>query len=219
MRILRSNSSFTLCMSRSMALDGLATNSMAPGSNARSVLAAPSRDSELTITIGRGFVVMISAVAWSPSTWGILMSMEMTSGFNDSAIATASRPSFALPTTCNCSSALKMPSSTFRMKVESSTTRTRNFLLVVAIVRLRYRGGRARRLRSYKLFDGRDQLIFLNRFGQKCRCAFLDRTISMLGPRARRNNHHGNSPCRWALAQLHHQFVSSHARHFEVGDD
>src|SRR5216684_743060 len=105
------------------------------------------------------------------------------------------------------------------MKVESSTTRTRNFLLVVAIVRLRYRGDRARRLRSYKLFDGRDQLIFLNRLGQKCRGAFLDRTISMLGPRARCNDHHGNSPRRWALAQLHHQFVTGHARHFEVGND
>src|SRR5207245_641691 len=219
MRILRSNSSLTLCISRSMALDGLATNSIAPSSNARSVLAAPSHDSELTMTIGRGFVVMSSAVAWSPSTWGILMSMEMTSGFSDSAIATASRPSFALPTTCSCSSALKMPSSTFRMKVESSTTSTRNFLLGVAIVRLRYRRDRAWRLRSYKLFNCRDQLIFLHRLGQKCRGAFLDRTISMLCPCARRNDHHGNSPCRRALAQLHHQFVSGHTRHFEVGND
>ena len=39
-----------------MPLEGLATNSMAPSSSARNVLAAPSRDSELTITIGRGFV-------------------------------------------------------------------------------------------------------------------------------------------------------------------
>src|SRR5205823_12631619 len=54
-------------MSRSMPLDGLATNSMAPSSSARRVLAAPSRDSELTMTMGFGFVVMISAVAWSPS--------------------------------------------------------------------------------------------------------------------------------------------------------
>src|SRR6266849_1201235 len=219
MRILRSNSSFTLCISRSMALDGLATNSMAPSSSARSVLAAPSRDSELTMTIGRGFVVMISAVAWSPSTWGILMSMEMTSGLSDSAIATASRPSFALPTTCSCSSALKMPSRTFRMNAESSTTSTRNFLLVVAICRLRYRRNRAWRLRSYKLFNRCDQLIFLHRLSQKCRRTFLNRTIAMLCPRTRGNDHHGNPPCRWALAQLHHQFVSGHTRHFEIGDD
>src|SRR6266566_1663639 len=80
------------------------------------------------------------------------MSMVMTSGFSDSASATASRPSLALPTTCRCSSALKIPSRTFRMNVESSTTRTRNFLLAVAIVRLRYRRDGAWRLRSYKLF-------------------------------------------------------------------
>src|SRR5438132_4630182 len=62
-RTLRRSSSFTLCISRSMAPDGLATNSIAPSSRARRVLAAPSRDSELTITIGFGFVVIISAVA------------------------------------------------------------------------------------------------------------------------------------------------------------
>jgi hypothetical protein len=101
MRTLRSKSSRTLCISRSMPLDGLATNSMAPNSSAFKVLAAPSRDSELTITIGRGFVVMISAVACKPSTCGMLMSMVMTSGLRDSARATASRPSFACPMTCN----------------------------------------------------------------------------------------------------------------------
>src|SRR5713101_3339905 len=219
MRTLRSSSSVTLCISKSMEREGLATNSIAPSSSARSVLAAPSFDSELTTTIGRGFVVMISAVACSPSTWGILMSMVMTSGFSDSAIATASRPSLALPTTCSCSSALKIPSRTFRMNAESSTTSTRNFLLVVAIVRLRYRRDGARRLRSYQLFDRRDQLILLHRLGQECGGAFLHRTIAMLCPRSRRHDHHGNSPCRGALAQLHHQFIACHARHFEVGYD
>src|SRR5467141_747547 len=147
------------------------------------------------------------------------MSMVMTSGFRDSAIATASRPSLALPTTCSCSSALTMPSRTFRMNAESSTTSTRNFLLMVAIVRLRYRRDGARRLRSNKLFDRRDQLILLHRLGQKRGCAFFHRTIAMLCPRAGSNDHHRNSPRRWALAQLHHQFVTCHARHFEVGND
>src|ERR1700687_5685146 len=147
------------------------------------------------------------------------MSMVMTSGFRDSASATASRPSLALPTTCRCSSALKIPSRTFRMNVESSTTSTRNFLLAVAIVRLRYRREGAWRLCSYKLFDRRDQLILLHRLGQECGGAFLNRAIAMLCPCARRNHHHGNAPCRRALAQLHHQFVTCHARHFEVGDD
>src|ERR1700675_1239612 len=219
MRTLRRSSSLTLSISRSMPLDGLATNSIAPSSSARRVLAAPSRDSELTMTMGRGFVVMISAVACSPSTCGMLMSMVMTSGFSDSAIATASRPSLALPTTCRCSSALKIPSRTFRMNVESSTTSTRNFLLVVAIVRLRYRSDGARRLRSDEFFNRRDQLILLHRLGQECGGAFLNRAIAMLCPRARCNYHHRNSPRRGALAQLHHQFVTRHPRHFEVGDD
>src|SRR6266853_5513873 len=108
------------------------------------------------------------------------MSMVMTSGFRDSAIATASRPSLAVPTTWSCSSALKIPSRTFRMNAESSTTSTRNFLLVVAIVRLRYRRDGAWRLRAYKFFDRRDQLIFLYRLGQECGGAFLNRTVSML---------------------------------------
>jgi hypothetical protein len=62
-RTLRSKSSRTLCMSRSIPLDGLETKSIAPSSRAFSVLSAPSRDSELTMTIGRGLVVMICAVA------------------------------------------------------------------------------------------------------------------------------------------------------------
>src|SRR5579862_639681 len=62
-RNLRNRSSRTLCMSRSTPLDGLETKSIAPSSSAFSVLSAPSRDSELTITIGRGLVVIICAVA------------------------------------------------------------------------------------------------------------------------------------------------------------
>src|SRR6266566_5068224 len=147
------------------------------------------------------------------------MSMVMTSGLSDSASATASRPSLALPTTWSCSSALKIPSRTFRINMESSTTSTRIFLLGVAIVCLRHRRDGARRLRSYELFDRRDQLILLDRLGQECRGTFLHRTIAMLCPRARGNDHHGNSPRRRALAQLHHQFVAGHARHFEIGYD
>src|SRR6266446_749554 len=149
----------------------------------------------------------------------MLMSMVMTSGFRDSAIATASRPSLALPTTCRCSSALKIPSRTFRMNEESSTTRTRNFLLLVAIVRLRYRHYRPGRLRSNKLFNRGNQLILLHRLGQERRGAFLHRAIAMLCARARRNHHDGNPARRGALAQLHHQLVTRHARHFEVRND
>src|SRR6267143_3210720 len=219
MRTFRRSSSFTLCISRSMPLEGLPTNSMAPSSSARSVLAAPSLDSELTITIGRGFVVIISAVACSPSTWGMLMSIVMTSGLSDSASETASRPSLAWPTTCSSSSALKMVSSTLRMNAESSTIRTRNFLVGVAIVRLRHRNNGAGRLRSYKLFHRRNQLIFLNWLGQERRGAFLHRAIAMFRARSGSDHHHWNPARRRVLPQLHHQFVPGHARHLEVGDN
>src|SRR6267143_6323759 len=219
MRTFRRSSSFTLCISRSMPLEGLATNSMAPSSNARSVLAAPSLDSELTITIGRGFVVIISAVACNPSTWCMLMSIVMTSGLSDSASETASRPSLAWPTTCSSSSALKMVSSTLRMNAESSTMSTRNFLLGVAITGLRHRNDWAGRLRSYELFHCFNQLIFLNGLCQERRRAFLHRALAMFRARARSDDHHRNPACRRALTQLHHQFVASHARHLEVRDD
>ena len=63
-----------------MPLEGLGTKSIAPSSSARRVLAVPSRDSELTITIGRGLSDMINSVACRPSMRGILMSMVTTSG-------------------------------------------------------------------------------------------------------------------------------------------
>src|SRR3984893_6262308 len=220
MRTLRSRSSLTLCMSRSMPLEGFATNSMAPSSSAFSVLAAPSLDSELTITIGFGFVVMICAVACKPSMCGILMSMVMTSGLRDSAMAPASRPSLAWPATWSWSSALKIVSRTLRMKAESSTIRTRNFLFAAgAIASLRHRHSRTRRLRSYELFDRGEQLIFLHGLGQKSSGPFFYGAIAMLGAGARRDDHNRYAARRRALPQLHHQFVAGHARHLEVGDD
>src|SRR5712675_1019542 len=220
MRTLRSRSSLTLCMSRSMPLEGLATNSMAPSSSALRVLAAPSLDSELTMTMGFGLVVMICAVACRPSMCGMLMSMVMTSGLSDSAMATASRPSLAWPATCNWSSALKIVSKTLRMKAESSTIKTRNFLIAAgAIAGLRHGYNRTRCLRSYKLFDRGEQLIFLHGLGQKCGGAFLHGAIAMLGAGAGGDDHHRDATGGWTLPQLHHQFVAGHARHFEVGDD
>src|SRR5260370_5845217 len=108
------------------------------------------------------------------------MTMVKTSVLSDSAIETASRPYLALPTTCICPSALKIVSSTLRMKAESSTTRIRIFLLAVAIVRLRHRSDRARSPRSHELFDLSDQMILQHGLAQKCRCAFLDTTAPLL---------------------------------------
>ncbi len=113
-----------------------------------------------------------------------------------------------------------MDSSTLRMKAESSTTSTRNFLTgAVTIIRLSNRHDRACRLRSHKLFDGGEKLVFLDRLGEESGSAFLHRAVSMLGAGARSYNHHRNSFGGWALAQLGHQLVAGHARHFEVGDD
>src|SRR5438105_15587942 len=112
-----------------------------------------------------------------------------------------------------------MFSSTLRMKVESSTTSTRIFFEGIAIFLLRHRRDRAWRLRSDKLFEGRDQLIFLDRLGEKSGSAFLHCALAMLGPGARSHHHHRNAARGRALAQLHHQFVAGHARHLEVRDD
>ena len=60
---LRHRSSRTEFMSRSTPLVGLATKSMAPSSSAFKVVSAPSRDSELTMTMGRGLVDMMTSVA------------------------------------------------------------------------------------------------------------------------------------------------------------
>src|ERR1700686_3338926 len=131
------------------------------------------------------------------------MSMVMTSGFSDSASATASRPSFACPATCNWSSALKMASNTLRMNEESSTINTRNFLIAAgAIAGLRHRYDRTRGLRSYKLFDRSEQLIFLHGLGQESAGAFFNGAVAMLGSGARRHYHYRNAARRGALPQL-----------------
>src|SRR5262249_22338587 len=85
----------------------------------------PSRDSELTIRIGRGLLDIMTSVAWRPSMWGILMSMLTTSGLSTSACVTASRPSRASPHTSSWGSEAMMLCSTLRMNAESSTTSTR----------------------------------------------------------------------------------------------
>src|SRR6266568_8268983 len=112
-----------------------------------------------------------------------------------------------------------MLSSTLRMKVESSTTRTRIFLEGFAIFFLRHWRGRAWHLRSHELFYGRNQLILLHWFRQEGRSAFLHRAVAMLRARTRSHDHHRNASRGRALAQLHHQLVAGHARHFKVGDD
>ena len=76
-----------------------------------------------------------------------------------------------------------------------------------------------RRLHANELLDGFGELIFLNRLGEESDRAFLNGAIAMLGARARRDNHDRDAARRGALAQLNHELVTGHARHFEVGDD
>src|SRR5712664_2118131 len=129
----------------------------------------------------------------------MLMSIVMTSGLSDSASETDSRPSLAWPTTWSRSSALKIVSRTLRMNAESSTISTRNFLIGVAIARLRHGNDRAARLRSHKLFHCRDQLLFLNRLGEERRCAFLHRALAMFRARPGSDDHHWNPARRRVL--------------------
>src|ERR1700674_5629586 len=150
----------------------------------------------------------------------MLMSMVMTSGFRESAIATAWRPSFAWPTTCNWSSALKIVSSTLHMNAESSTMSTRNFLLALVTIALsRHRHDRACRLRPHQLFHRDNQLIFLHGLRQESCRAFLHGAVAVFRASARSHHHHRNAARRRALPQLRHQLITRHARHLEVGND
>src|SRR5271154_208157 len=113
-----------------------------------------------------------------------------------------------------------MVSRTLRMNAESSTTRTRNFLVAGGgMIYLRYRYERSRDLRSHELFYGGDELIFLHGLGQESRGAFFHRSIAMFFAGARSDHQHRDAPCGGPLAELGHQFIAGHARHFEVGDD
>src|SRR6266446_951941 len=106
------------------------------------------------------------------------------------------------------------------MKAESSTIKTRNFVLAGgAIGPLRHRNNRVRRLRSYEFFDRSEQLIFLDGLGQKSGGAFFDGPVAMFGAGARRDDHDRNAARRGALTQLHHKLIAGHARHFEVSDN
>src|SRR6266513_2684848 len=130
------------------------------------------------------------------------MSMVMTCGRSFELWATASRPSRASPTISKPPSEPRMPSSTLRMKAESSATSTRIFSLVT-IVRLSpgnlnlllpdrrllnrllnhlltrhlldHRSSRRTRLSRgpNQLDDLRDECLFLHRLDHECCGAFL----------------------------------------------
>src|SRR5947209_18106759 len=126
----------------------------------------------------------------------MLMSMAMTSGLSDSAMATASRPSFAWPATSICGSDAIMPWRTFRMNVESSTIKTRIFfvfpsVMVSSVRRHSCQRIRRRYIRPNQLGDDGQKLILLDRLGQKVRRAFLDGAVAVFGSGTRRDHQHG----------------------------
>src|SRR5579863_5059552 len=138
-------------------------------------------------------------------------------------MVTASEPSRAWPTTSSCGSDVMISCRTRHMNAESSTTSTRSFLsgpLLISILP----GENARRrtalrcIRANQTFNRRNQLVFLHGLGQEGRRAFLHRAVAMLGSGARGDDENGDAARDGILAQMGHQLVAIHARHFEVGD-
>src|SRR5690554_496671 len=123
-RNFRSSSSFTLSMSSEMAPDGLATKSTAPNARASRVVSLPSRVRLLTMTTGRGFSRIKCSRKVSPSMRGMWTSRVMTSTGRVRTFSRASMPSRAVAITFRRGSDSIISLIIFRMKAESSTTRT-----------------------------------------------------------------------------------------------
>src|SRR5258708_13742970 len=220
---LRYSSSLTELMSRSIPPPGLGTKSMAPSSSAFSVMSAPSRDSELTISTGRGLLDIMTSVACKPSMCGMLMSMLITSALTTSAWVTASRPSRASPHTSSCGSAAIMVCNTLRMKAESSTMSTRillPFSIMSATFLSRCRRFRGRRSRSLpdQAGNGCNELVFLNWLCQKRPSALFHGAITMFRSGARRHHHDGNAARLRILPQMRKQLVAVRPWHLKIGD-
>src|SRR5246127_1667843 len=152
----------------------------------------------------------------------MLISMVITSGRNDSASATASRPSRACPATSSCGSALMISLRTLHMYAESSTTSTRSFLsalFVISILPHRRKNVSALFGCFHQARHRGNQLIFLYRLRQESRRPFFQRAFAVLGSCARCNHQDGNPAGGWGLPKMREQFIAIHSRHFEVGDD
>src|SRR5215469_6093311 len=110
-----------------------------------------------------------------------------------------------------------MVSSTLRMKAESSTMSTR--VLLEGVDAMAGLCDRLSRLRSDELLDRFGELILLHRLGKEGDRTFLKGAVAMFCAGARSDHHNRNASRGRALAELSHEFVAGHARHFEVGDD
>jgi hypothetical protein len=113
-----------LANSSGVALVGLGKQSTAPSSSAFSVTSAPFCVRVDSMTIGIGFVVMISSRKSMPFMPGISMSSVTTSGFMSSIISRASSAFAAAPMTTRSLDRSNALENSARIVIESSTTRT-----------------------------------------------------------------------------------------------
>ena len=104
---------------------GLATKSMAPSARALKVEYAPSFECVLKTMTGSGAPRMIMRRVSMPSMRGISRSRVTMSGWSSSILRRAKAPSMAVPTTSMSGSRSRIIGISFRMRAESSTTRTR----------------------------------------------------------------------------------------------
>src|SRR6266446_2148850 len=70
-----------------------------------------------------------------------------------------------------------------------------------------------------QLLDDREELLFLHGFGQERSSALFHRAFAMLGAGSRGDDENGNAARGRILAQVRHQFVAIHSRHFDVSHE
>src|SRR5882672_4449315 len=69
----------------------------------------------------------------------------------------------------------------------------------------------------HQLLDNREELFFLHGFGQERSSALFHGAFAVLGACSRSDDENRNPAGRRILAQVRHQFVAIHSRHFDVG--
>src|ERR1035437_5330128 len=143
---------------------GLPTKSKAPNSRHSKVVAAPFWVSDETITTGQIFSWRIICRAVMPSNFGMLMSIEMTSGRSSRAFNTASSPSRASPTKSRSADTAMIRLRVCRIKAESSATSTRILFMVFKWYRSGPRGYPGRG--SDRSRDRRERLALRGNLGK-----------------------------------------------------
>src|SRR5689334_6420666 len=127
--LIRSRAISSMCAEA--ASRGLATKSNAPRASALKVALAPSVVSALTTITGTRNRRVIWRSVSRPSMRGISRSSVTTSGRRSSIFFSPNAPSIAVPTTSISLSRARICGINLRISAESSTTRTRNLLLML----------------------------------------------------------------------------------------